>query len=272
MSDQDIDTAEYSEEQEEEQQSQDVEAGEQPETQGEEGEKEAGGDDAGSDYVETDDPKILHRFGHLTRKASEAEKRYLQERREREKLEKQLEERESKQEPLKEVAAPDPDLALDDPEKFKQQQKQYVEFIREAERREIQGQQSKEQSKAENERKLQERVTSYVARAKELGVEQEKLQEAGTSIEPLMSEDLRDTLLEDEDGPKLTVYLHENVSDLSALIEASKQSPYKAGQVLERVRSKLSTGKKPKSSAPPPPTKVKGSRSTGSAEDGTVYE
>lgn len=259
MSDQDIDTTEYSEEHTDDLETVEAEAGEQQEAATESPESEAGGDDAGSDYVETDDPKVLARFGHLTRQKTEAEKRALQERREREKLQKRLEELESKRvEPLKEVSAPDPDLAINDPDEFKRQQQAYVAYIRESERREIQGKQQKEQSEAEKQADLQSKVSAYSERAKTLGIEADKLAEAGTYVGSHIPEDLVYTILEDEDGPALTMHLAENVEDLSALLDA--KSPYRAGQVIERMRSKLKTAKKPKSPPPSPPTKVKGAR------------
>lgn len=271
MSDQEIDTTEYSSE--EPQAVEQVEAGEQPEATQEGEEKDTGGSDSGSDYVETDDPKVIARFGHLTRKATEAERKALT-------LQKQIDELKQKstqdssqqQAPVKEVAAPDPDLAIDNPDEFKRQQKAYVDYVRAEERQSVQGEQNKQQSEAQKMQKLQERVTTYVERADKAGITKEALAEAGNAIEPFMSEDLRDTILMDDDGPALTVYLHENVSDLSALMEASKESPYRAGQAIERMRAKLTSAKKPKSDLPPPPTKVRGTRTSDKAEDGTLYE
>lgn len=270
MSDQAIDTTEYSSD--EAQEVEQAEAGEQLEATQEAETKESGSTDSGSDYVETDDPKVIARFGHLTRKATEAERKALALQRQLDELQK-TKQRDSQQEtPLREVAAPDPDLAIDNPEEFKRQQKAYVDFVREEERRNVQGEQNKQQSEAQKMQKLQERVTTYVERADKIGISKEALAEAGNAIEPFMSEDLRDTILEDEDGPALTVYLHENVSDLSALLEASKESPYRAGQAIERMRAKLTSAKKPKSNLPPPSTKVRGTRTSDKAEDGTLYE
>lgn len=270
MSDQETDTTEYSEDNQEVEQ---VEAGEQQDADQQTEDKEAGGGDSGSDYVETDDPKVIARFGHLTRKATEAERKALALQKQLDELQQKAEQGDSQQQaPLKEVSAPDPDLAIDNPEEFKRQQKAYVDYVREEERRSAQGEQQKQYSEAQKMQQLQERVTTYVERADKLGITKESLADAGNAIEPFMSEDLRDTILSDEDGPALTVYLHENVSDLSALLEASKESPYKAGQAIERMRAKLTSAKKPKSDLPPPPTKVRGARTSGKAEDGTLYE
>jgi hypothetical protein len=268
MSDQETDTTEYSEAAPEEQET--VEAGEQQKTDSEE--KGSGGDDSGTDYVETDDPKVIARFGHLTRKATEAERKALTLQRQLDELKQQKQNDSQQQTPLKEVSAPDADLAIDNPEEFKRQQRAYVDYIRSEERQNVQGEQRNQQSEAEKLQTLQQRVTTYVERADKLGIAKEALVDAGNAIEPFMSEDLRDTLLMDEDGPAFTVYLHENISDLSALLEASKESPYRAGQAIERMRTKLKTAKKPKSDLPPPPTKVRGTRSSDKAEDGTLYE
>jgi hypothetical protein len=273
MSDQAIDTTEYSAdvEVEDQQVTETVEAGERQETV--QAEKDSGGDDSGNDYVETDDPKVIARFGHLTRKATEAERKALALQRQIDELQSKQKQSESQQQtPLQELSAPDPDLAIDNPEEFKRQQRAYVDYVREDERRSYQGEQQKKQSEAQKMQALQQRVTTYVERADKIGIAKEALADAGNAIEQFMSEDLRDTILMDEDGPALTVYLHENVSDLSALLEASKESPYRAGQAIERLRGKLKTAKKPKSDLPPPPTTVRGTRSSGKAEDGTLYE
>lgn len=270
MSDQETDTTEYSEVDQEVEQ---VEAGEQQDADQQTDDKDAGGGDSGSDYVETDDPKVIARFGHLTRKATEAERKNLALQKQIDELKQKAEKGDSQQQtPIKEVSAPDPDLAIDNPEEFKRQQKAYVDYVREEERRSVQGEQQKQQTEAEKAQKLQQRVASYVERADKIGITKEALADAGNAIEPFMSEDLRDTILSDEDGPALTVYLHENVSDLSALLEASKESPYRAGQAIERMRAKLTSAKKPKTDLPPPPTKVRGARTSGKAEDGTLYE
>lgn len=270
MSDQAIDTTEYSSDidQEIEQPT----AGEQLGVVHETEEKEVGSTDSGSDYVETDDPKVIARFGHLTRKATEAERRALTLQKQIDELKQKQQEAPQRQETIAKVEAPDPDLAIDNPEEFKRQQRAYVDYVRAEERQNIQGEQSKQQTEAQKMQKLQERVTAYVERADKAGITKGALAEAGNAIEPFMSEDLRDIILMDDDGPALTVYLHENVSDLSALLEASKESPYRAGQAIERMRAKLTSAKKPKTDLPPPPTRVRGTRTSDKAEDGTLYE
>lgn len=236
-------------EQEAESESEESEAGEHA---GEEQDEGGGDDDQGkqSGYVEIKDPKVRERVNQLTREKWD-------ERRKRESLEKRLQELEAKNQPsLEEVEAPDPDLAIDDPKAFVAQQKKHSEYLTKKAEREYQDKQRQEQSQAQQQKELEERVGNYTSRAQKLGIGLDDLRKASDQISQVgVHDDVVNFILDDEDGPAITAHLGSNLEDLLAVAEAS---PLKAVAHIERMRAKIA--RKPKSSPPKPPTKVKGTR------------
>lgn len=238
------------------------------ETEVTESDDEQGGGDGEDDkgkqtgYVEIKDPKVRERVNQLTREKWD-------ERRKRESLEKRLQELEAKNQPsLEEVKAPDADLAIDDPKAFAEQQRQYSEYLTKKAEREYQDKQRQEQSKAQQQKELEERVGTYTKRAQKLGIGLDELKKASDQISQVgVHDDVVNFILDDDDGPAITAHLGSNLEDLLAVAEAS---PLKAVAHIERMRARIA--RKPKSSPPNPPTKVRGSRPSGKAQDGTIYE
>lgn len=234
------------------------------EESGEDQGEDDGEDDKGkqSGYVEIKDPKVRERVNQLTREKWD-------ERRKRESLEKRLQELEAKNQPsLEEVEAPDADLAIDDPKKFAEQQKRYSEYLTKKAEHEYQDKQRQEQSKAQQQQELDEKISNYTKRAQKLGIGMDDLKKASDQIGQVgVHDDVVSFILDDDDGPAITAHLGSNLEDLLAVAEAS---PLKAVAHIERMRAKIA--RKPKSSPPKPPTKVHGSRPSGKAQDGTIYE
>lgn len=225
-----------------------------PEQEGGEGEGDGEGEDGKgeqSGYVEIKDPKVRERVNQLTREKWD-------ERRKRESLEKRLQELEAKNTASVEaVEAPDPDLAIDDPKEFAKQQQRYSEYLTSKAERDYQEKQRQEQSKAQQDQELQERVGNYTKRAQKLGIGLDDLRKASDEITKVgVHDDVVNFILDDPDGPALTAHLGSSLEDLLAVAEAS---PLKAVQHIERMRAKIAP-KKPKSSPPKPPTKVTGTR------------
>ena len=99
---------------------------------------------------------------------------------------------------------------------------------------------------------LTKRVQSYSSNAAKLGVKPEELQQAGGLVTPYMRQDLIESVLDDEDGPLITMFLSVNPEAIDSLNNASMLS---IGQIYSDIKAKAA-GLKPKQSKAPEPPEV----------------
>lgn len=212
-------------------------------------------------YVDTSkiqDPELRKqidgRIGELYRLSKVGEKAESEAR----KLREELEAIRNKQE-LVEVAAPSVDLAIDDPQKFAEQQRLHSEYLAKKYQHDQQEQAKAKQVEEANRQAQAEKITAYNKRVKALKIEPEILKAASEQVVSAgISNDLVEFLLEHDYGPALVKHLGTNFEDL---YEVSNMSPLKAVAYIEKsVLPKAVQKKTP--SAPPPPTKVKGARNS----------
>jgi hypothetical protein len=224
------------------------------------GEEEAPAKKSG--YVEFSTPEQKARVAEITRKRYEAE-------REAAKLKSELEQYRKPPEPPKEVPQPTAD-PVTDPDIYAQQARAREAYIREATKFETESEQRKQQSAQSEQKRMGTLVETYNKNAERLKVSPAVLAKAADVCTQYgITKELVEELLEDEDGPAIVAYLGHNVEDLA---EVTSLSTAKAVKYIERqVRAKLNT--KQTSKAPPPPTRVNGSRpKAGVVENGTVFE
>jgi len=120
-----------------------------------------------------------------------------------------------------------------------------------------QSQQQQEQAQRAKLEELQQKAVSYSARAKELGINQNELQEAANKVAQYqLNDDLVMEILSDKNGALITKYLAANPNDG---YELATLSPYKQGVYLEQIKAKAGALKPKKTNAPEPPTHIKGS-------------
>lgn len=214
-------------------------------------------------YVDIKDPAVKARVDRLTREKHEA-------RREAERLQRELQKYQKEPEPPKEVPVPSAD-PITDPDAYAQQIKAREQYIREQVKFDSEVEQRKQQSAALEQKKQEALLTEYNKNIARLKISPQELKIAADTVTQYgISKELTEFLLEDSEGPAIVKYLHNNVDSLSDLVS---MSPVKAAAYIERnIRGKLNI--KPISKAPPPPTKVSGSRSSSATVDvdGTVYE
>jgi len=244
------------EEIEEESESNDESTNDEPESDAEEAPAKKSG------YVEFSTPEQKARVAEITRKRYEAE-------REAAKLKRELEQYRKEPEPPKEVPPPSAD-PVTDPDVYAKQAREREAYIREATKYETESEQRKKQS-AESEQKRQGALLeTYNKNIERLKVNPKVLAKAADTCTAYgISKELVEELLEDEDGPAIVAYLGNNVDDLA---EVTSLSTAKAVKYIERqIRSKIHS--KQTSKAPPPPTRVNGSRPKASvAVNGTTFE
>lgn len=216
-----------------------------------------------SGYIPIDDPAIKARVDELTRKMHA-------ERKEKEAAYRELQKYQKEPEPPKEVPPPSAD-PVTDPEVYRQQWAAREQFIRDQVKYESEAEQRKQQSAATEQAKQEKLLATYNKNIERLKINQNELQAAANTVTQYgISKDLTEFLLEDDDGPAIVKFLHHNVDVLADVVN---MSPAKAVSYIERaIRAKVNV--KPISKAPPPPTRVNGSRlSSASVEvDGTTYE
>lgn len=216
-----------------------------------------------SGYVEIKDPAVKARVDELTRKMHENARRA-------EAAERELQKHKKDPEPPKEVPTPSAD-PVTDPEVYAQQMRAREQYVREQVKYESETEQRKQQSAAAEQARQERMLTTYNKNIERLKINQEDLKRAADTVTQYgINKELTEFLLEDDDGPAIVKYLHGNVDVLSDLVT---MSPVKAAAYIERnIRAKLTV--KQTSKAPPPPTKVHGSRSPSAAADadGTIYE
>jgi hypothetical protein len=195
---------------------------------------------------------IEKRIGHLYRESMKAKK-----------LEARLAELESKlatPKEIPEVKMPDADLAIENPTEFVRQNQAYIDYQSKLNDQKKQSEADAERLKQTQAQELQERLSNFNRRADSKKIDKGLIQ-AGAALldEAGVAVKVGDLILDDEDGPDILVYLN---NDFEAVDMLSRLPQHKAIQYLERVIRPKATAKK-KPSAPPPPTKVQGTRGTG---------
>lgn len=212
-----------------------------------EGSEENTGSGKGQQEAESSDPK------RFTERMNKKHFELMEERREKEALAQQLAELKAKlpQEQRPYVPeAPDPY----DPD-YEQKIVQYKEALRQEAIYEAKQEQARQletvrqqQIAQEQQKRVNDAVALYDARAKTLGVSQQELQMAGQLVHAYgVNQDLVMAILEDDKGPMITTYLAKNPEELELI---RSMSPVKAAMHLAtNVKPKLSGTKK---SAPTP--------------------
>lgn len=195
---------------------------------------------------------IEKRIGHLYRESMKAKK-----------LEAEIANLKAKLEAPKEipeVKMPDADLAIENPSEFLKQNQAYINYQMTVDAQKKQSEAAAEALKEAQAKELQDRLTTFNSRVSQKKIDQGLIR-AGAALldEAGVAEKIGDLILDDEDGPDILVYLNNDFESVDML---SRLSQPKAIQYLERVIRPKATAKK-KPSAPPPPTKVSGTRGTG---------
>ena len=118
-------------------------------------------------------------------------------------------------------------------QEYRQQQEQYVQ----------------QQSQQASIQQLRDTVQSYTERAEKSGIKEKELQAAGNTIATYgMDHALVNYILNDPDGPAMTMHLAQNIADIEVL---RGLDPIRAGVYLEtKVKPLAKKGRKP----PPEPT------------------
>lgn len=204
-------------------------------------------------YVDIQDPVIKARVDQITREKHELDRKLKA-------ANARLEQLEKPPEPPKEVPVPQAD-PVTQPELFTHQQIEREKYIREHTKYEADTEarnHAKQQAEAHKQSALLETYQKNILR---LNVNPQTLHKASEKCtEYGISKDLVEHLLEDPDGPAIVIYLSNNDSSLSDIVN---MKPAKAAAFIEReVRGNLNIKKQSK--APPPPTKVSGTRQSGS--------
>ena len=128
-----------------------------------------------------------------------------------------------------------------------------------------QQQQTQQQNEAQaRQKEVQDSVIAYSNKATELGIKNEELQAAASTVAQYgLSDELTLHILADSDGPLITKYLAANSQDG---IKLAQMSPYSVGSFLDGIKVKAGA-LKPKTSKTPNPTENlqgKGHKSTDS--------
>lgn len=166
------------------------------------------------------------------------------------KLEEELEQARAKREqaapqpePTSQASMPSPDLVYSDPDAYAKQMTEWQNSVlAQAEARAAAKAESlvnETQTKAQQEaqqRAQQELVNSYADRAIKSGLNAEKLIQAENMVAAYNpSQDVRDFLLSDPNGPHLMNYLADNQAELESLVQ---MSPMQAALKLDKLRDK----------------------------------
>lgn len=174
-----------------------------------------------------------------------------------------------KVEPPKEVPPPSAD-PVTDPDVYAKQAREREAYIRAATKYESDAE-KREQQSAESEQKRQGALLdTYNKNIERLKVNRDILAKAANAFtEYEISKELVEELLEDDDGPAIVAYLGGNKDELAdiALMSTAKAVKYIERQIRSKIHSKQT------SKAPPPPTRVNGSRpKSGVVENGVTFE
>ncbi len=176
---------------------------------------------------------------------------------------------------IPEVKMPDADLAIENPSEFIRQNQAYVNYQMTVDAQKKQTEAAAEALKEAQAKELQDRLTTFNGRAANKKISAGLIQAGAALIDSAVDENgvsvankIGDLILDDEDGPDILVYLN---NDFEAVDMLSRLPQAKAIQYLERVIRQKATAKK-KPSAPPPPTKVQGTRGGQDTVRHTVFE
>jgi hypothetical protein len=188
--------------------------------------------------------------------AKENERKYLEAMRE-------LEHLKSQQQQSAPEVPPVPDLFDDDYEsKLRQRDealRQRVVYDTQQEWIAMQRKQEQELSQQAHAKLIYEKQLKYTSRAKELGISEQDLQQAGQAIAHYgLKDDLVIEILDDADGALIARHLAANPIDIEAL---NGMSSYQAARYIEKIRPKLEALKPKRTKAPSPATKLEGKAS-----------
>lgn len=111
------------------------------------------------------------------------------------------------------------------------------------------------QQQQEQQQAAQEAYAAYSSKVQELGVNANKMQQAGQLVGQSVSNDMVMAILADEVGPQITLHLASNPDDLAAL---NNPNPIIAGAKFAEIKQKASVTKKQSTKAPKPATRVEG--------------
>ncbi len=219
-------------------------------------------------YVEITDPKVKARVDQLSREKHEAIRKAQADARRADSLARELEEL-KRPAPPKEVPPPSAD-PITEPDVFARQQQERDKYIREQTKYDSETE-SRQQAKQQAEvQKRTEMVNGYLANMERLKLNPQVLAKAAETCAKYGLNDnhpLVEDLLEDSDGPAIVKFLADHPDHLS---EVASLKPTKALAYIEReIRAKLNV--KPQSKAPPPPTKVSGTRQSSKSADGWTF-
>lgn len=132
-----------------------------------------------------------------------------------------------------------------------------IEFTRkQQEQQSLYQQQIEQQKQAEA---LNEKLTSYTNKAKELNISSSELQEAANIVGMYgLNEQVQLAIVSDDKGPLITKYLAKHPQEVEALNASLSQGFVAAGQVYEAIKLKAANSKPKTTNAPTPPTRVDG--------------
>lgn len=219
-------------------------------------------------YVEITDPKVKARVDQLSREKHENERKYKAEKAQREAIARELEDL-KRPAPPREVPVPTAD-PVTEPDLFARQQHEREKYIREQTKYDSDTEsrnQAKQQAEVEKRTAM---VNGYLSNMERLKLTPAIVAKAAEVCAKYGIDDnhpLVEDLLEDSDGPAIVKFLADNPDHLA---EIASLKPTKALAYIEReIRAKLNIKKQSK--APPPPTKVSGTRQSGKAADGWTF-
>lgn len=215
-------------------------------------------------YVEIKDPAVKARVDQLSREKHEALRKEKAATQRAESIARELEEL-KRPAPPKEVPVPNAD-PVTDPELFTRQQQEREKYIRDHTKYESETETRNKAAEKAEEVKQAALVETYKANMTRLKINTATLERASSVCTQYgIGKDLVEYLLEDQDGPAIVIHLGDNPDTLAELVS---MKPAKAAAFIEKeIRAKLNVKKQSK--APPPPTKVNGTRqSKGSSAEG----
>lgn len=219
-------------------------------------------------YVEITDPKVKARVDQLSREKHEAIRKAQADARRADALARELEEL-KRPAPPKEVPPPSAD-PITEPDVFARQQQERDKYIREQTKYDSDTEARTKAREQADIAKRTELVTGYMANMERLKLNPQILAKAAETCAKYGIDDnhpLVEDLLEDSDGPAIVKFLADHPDHLS---EVAGMKPTKALAYIEReIRAKLHA--KSQSKAPPPPTKVSGTRQSSKSADGWTF-
>lgn len=192
-----------------------------------------------STFLDFDKPETLTpdnvkgRVGELTRKQHEADALAKKEKQRADDLEKQL--RELKK--PKEVAAPKPDDAIEDPEKFQAQQHAREEYLRKQAQFDAETQRLEDDAARQAREAEAQQVESFNQKAADSGIDPIKVSQASNVVASAIAQSQHKSLLADEllghdKAPELIVHLAENPMKL---YEIAGASPFEAARKMDAI-------------------------------------